>query len=67
MITENQRLTHKKAVMPMRAGESSYWTGATKDKLMERLAAYEDTDLGPEEILKMKEIIGQMIEEYEGK
>lgn len=45
-MTENERLTHARS-----SGiKSGWWSSATKDKLVERLAAYENTGLLPEEI-----------------
>lgn len=47
-MTENERLTHK-------CGSGinlGYWTTHKKNELVERLAAYEDTGLLPEEILE---------------
>lgn len=58
MLTENDRLTHEHAngwySSSSHAGRSKYWSAATKLRLMERLAAYEDTGLTPEEILAMR-------------
>ena len=58
MLTENDRLTHEHAsgwyTSTGHIGRSKYWTAATKAALMERLAAYEDTGLKPEEIRGLK-------------
>lgn len=58
MLDQNDRLTHEHAngwfSTPYATGKSRYWTNATKTALMERLAAYEDTGLTPEEILELK-------------
>lgn len=57
MLTENERLTHRRASgwgWSQRSGCSEYWSAATKTALMERLAAYEDTGLTPEEVEQMK-------------
>ena len=45
-MTENERMTHK------RAGgiKSGYWSPNKKEELVQRLAAYEDTGLEPQEI-----------------
>lgn len=48
-MTENDRLTHR------RANAAEYWSAATKKYLIERLAAYEDTGLMPDEIGEIKQ------------
>ncbi len=46
-----ERLTH-----PRNSGiKTGYWSPNKKDELVERLAAYEDTGLTPEEIERLKE------------
>lgn len=45
-MTENDRLTHKRA----NGIKDGYWSAATKERLVQRLAEYEDTGLEPEEI-----------------
>ena len=46
-----ERLTH-----PRNSGiKTGYWSPNKKDELIERLAAYEDTGLTPEEIKELKE------------
>jgi hypothetical protein len=45
-----ERLTH-----PRSSGiKTKYWSPNKKDELVERLAAYEDTDLTPQEIYSLK-------------
>lgn len=45
-----ERLTH-----PRNSGiKTGYWSPNKKDELIERLAAYEDTDLTPQEIYSLK-------------
>lgn len=45
-----ERLTH-----PRSSGiKTGYWSPNKKDELVERLAAYEDTDLTPQEIYSLK-------------
>lgn len=45
-MTENDRLTHSRA-----SGiKTGYWSPSTKAELVERLAAYEDTGLEPQEV-----------------
>lgn len=45
-----KRLTH-----PRSSGiKTGYWSPNKKDELIERLAAYEDTDLTPQEIYSLK-------------
>ena len=45
-----ERLTH-----PRNSGiKTGYWSPNKKDELVERLAAYEDTDLTPQEIYSLK-------------
>lgn len=48
-MTENDRLTHKRA----NGIKDGYWAAATKEQLIQRLAAYEDTGLEPEEIRQL--------------
>lgn len=67
------RLTHARA----NGIKTGYWSPAKKEELVQRLAAYEDTGLEPEEIETMrdvgadtnKEIIGRaegIVNDYEG-
>ena len=45
-----ERLTH-----PRNSGiKTGYWSPSRKDELIERLAAYEDTGLTPEEMTEIK-------------
>lgn len=45
-MTENERMTHKRA-----SGiKTGYWSPNKKEELVQRLAAYEDTGLEPQEI-----------------
>lgn len=46
-MTENDRLTHQ------RASGQGFWSNRKKDELVERLAAYENTGVTPEEISQM--------------
>lgn len=48
------RLTHQR----VNGIKQGYWTAAKKDELVERLAAYEDTGLTPEEIMDGKMLTG---------
>ena len=48
-MTENDRLTHKRA----NGIKDGYWSAATKERLVQRLAAYEDTGLEPWEIKQL--------------
>lgn len=48
-MTENDRLTHKRA----NGIKDGYWSAATKERLVQRLAAYEDTGLEPLEIMQL--------------
>ena len=53
MLTQNDRLTHEHAngwYSSTGRPASRYWSPATKSQLIERLAAYEDTGLTPDEI-----------------
>lgn len=50
-MKETERLTHKR-VNGIKRG---YWSAAKKDELVERLAAFEDTGLSPEEIRSLLE------------
>ena len=45
-MTENDRLTHKRA----NGIKTGYWSPNKKEELVQRLAAYEDTGLEPREI-----------------
>ena len=45
-MTENDRLTHKRA----NGIKDGYWSPNKKEELVQRLAAYEDTGLEPREI-----------------
>lgn len=74
MLTENDRLTHEHAAgwfsSPYsRGSHSRYWTNATKSALMERLGAYEDTGLSPQDLenilRKVNPSIGDRVE-YQG-
>ena len=48
-MTENDRLTHKR-----NSGiKDGYWSAATKERLVQRLAEYEDTGLEPWEIKQL--------------
>ena len=48
-MTENDRMTHQRA-----SGiKDGYWSAATKERLIQRLAAYEDTGLEPWEIMQL--------------
>lgn len=49
-----ERLTHKR----VNGIKQGYWTAAKKDELVERLAAYEDTGLTPEEVMDGKMLTG---------
>ena len=51
-MKETERLTHER-VNGIKRG---YWSAAKKDELVERLAAYEDTGLSPEEIRSLWEV-----------
>ena len=64
-----ERLTH-----PRSSGiKTGYWSPNKKDELIERLAAYEDTGLTPEEIERLKEqhrwipVEERLPEPYQGK
>ncbi len=48
-MTENDRLTHKRA----NGIKDGYWSAATKERLVQRLAEYEDTGLAPWEIRQL--------------
>lgn len=48
-MTENDRLTHKRA----NGIKDGYWSAATKERLVQRLAEYEDTGLEPWEIKQL--------------
>ena len=48
-MTENDRLTHKRA----NGIKDGYWSAATKEWLVQRLAAYENTGLEPLEIMHL--------------
>ena len=48
-MTENDRMTHKRA----NGIKDGYWSAATKDRLVQRLAEYEDTGLEPLEIMHL--------------
>lgn len=45
-MTENERMTHKRASVI----KTGYWSPNKKEELVQRLAAYEDTGLEPREI-----------------
>lgn len=60
------RLTHKRS----NGIKTGYWSPEKKEKLVERLAEYENTGLTPEEIERMKkdefaEILGTIFGEEE--
>lgn len=48
-MTENDHLTHKRA----NGIKDGYWSAATKERLVQRLAAYENTGLEPREIMQL--------------
>lgn len=48
-MTENDRLTHKRA----NGIKDGYWSAATKERLVQRLAEYENTGLEPLEIMQL--------------
>lgn len=48
-MQENDRLTHKRA----NGIKDGYWSAATKERLVQRLAAYENTGLEPWEIRQL--------------
>lgn len=48
-----QRLTHERA----NGIKSGYWSAAKKEELVQRLAAYEDTGLEPEEVIELKKLV----------
>ena len=52
-----ERLTNKR----VNGIKQGYWTAAKKDELVERLAAYEDTGLTPEEIMDGKMLTGWIL------
>ena len=51
-MKENERLTLKR----VNGIKHGYWSPAKKDELIERLAAYENTGLSPEEIIDLWKI-----------
>ena len=53
-----ERLTHKRT----NGIKTGYWSPYKKDELINRLAAYEDTGLTPEEIMKLKKLIDGKVE-----
>lgn len=53
-----ERLTHKRA----NGIKQGYWGLATREQLIERLAAYEDTGLEPEEVAKANTFVGSQAE-----
>lgn len=48
-MTENERMTHQRA----NGIKTGYWSPETKENLVQRLAAYEDTGLEPLEIMQL--------------
>lgn len=48
-----ERLTHKRT----NGIKTGYWSPNKKDELINRLAAYENTGLTPEDIMKLKKLI----------
>jgi hypothetical protein len=50
-VQSNERLTHVRS----NGIKSGYWSPNKKEELIERLAAYEDSGLSPEEVMKLKE------------
>ena len=58
-MTENDRLTHKR-----NSGiKDGYWSAATKERLVQRLAAYENTGLEPREIMQLLAEVARLIKE----
>ena len=51
-MKESERLTHER----VNGIKHGYWSPAKKDELIERLAAYENTGLLPEEIIDIWKI-----------
>ena len=49
---EMERLTHKRT----NGIKTGYWSPNKKDELINRLAAYENTGLTPEEVMKLRNI-----------
>lgn len=58
-MTENDRLTHKRA----NGIKDGYWAAATKEQLIQRLAAYENTGLEPREIMQLLAEVARLIKE----
>ena len=58
-MTENDRLTHKRA----NGIKDGYWSAATKERLVQRLDAYEDTGLEPLEIMQLLTEVARLIKE----
>ena len=58
-MTENDRLTHKRA----NGIKDGYWSAATKERLVQRLAAYENTGLEPREIMQLLAEVARLIKE----
>ena len=56
-MTENDRLTHKRA----NGIKDGYWSAATKERLVQRLAAYENTGLEPREIMQLLAEVARLI------
>ena len=58
-MTENDRLTHKRA----NGIKDGYWSAATKERLFQRLAEYEDTGFEPREIKQLLAAAGILAKE----
>ena len=58
-MTENDRLTHKRA----NGIKDGYWSAATKERLVQRLAEYEDTGFEPREIKQLLAAAGILAKE----
>lgn len=58
-MTENDRLTHKRT----NGIKDGYWAAATKEQLIQRLAAYENTGLEPREIMQLLAEVARLIKE----
>ena len=58
-MTENDRLTHKRA----NGIKDGYWSTATKERLVQRLAEYENTGLEPLEIMQLLTEVARLIKE----
>ena len=51
-MTENERMTHQRA----NGIKTGYWSPETKENLVQRLAAYEDTGLEPQEVQALADL-----------